>query len=95
MTSGEVVVGVHAFLEPEGSSFERPRANAPGGVYTYVHEAEAPPGPTAAGAQAEASPPLDADSAAVARALRMPTLCLKLKRREAIESALSWVRRRP
>ena len=31
-----VRVSAHAFLEPDRTSFDRPLANAPGGVYTYA-----------------------------------------------------------
>ena len=73
-SDGRVHVGVHAFLEPEWSSFERPLAQAAGGVYTYVRE------------RAD-----DAESKLDGSATRLltPTLCIKMKRREAIQSALS------
>lgn len=71
---GHVIIGVHAFLEPEWSRFERPLANAPGGVYRYVHEQPATRTPC--------------NAVASAAELLLPTLCLKLKRREAIMAAL-------
>jgi len=87
-----VVVGAHAFLEPEWSAFERPLAQAAGGVYTYVHEAhdEGPSsGKSSGGSSGQPLGESSGEMAAVARAqLLAPTLCLKLKRREAIESAL-------
>lgn len=65
----EVLVRAHAFAEPDWRSFDRPLANTPEGVYTYVHE-------LAAAAGTESGP------------LAGPTICLKLKRREAVAAAL-------
>lgn len=69
------IVGVHAFLEPEWGRFELPLAGAPGGAIALVHEEER-----------EGPPP--PPSAALADLLLLPTLCLKLKRREIIAGAL-------
>eukprot|EP00966_Prymnesium_polylepis_P050791 1176197-Prymnesium_polylepis.1 len=74
---GAVIVGAHAFLEPEWSEFERPLANAPSGVYTYIHE------------DAQASPDASVNTAAAIADVLLPTLCLKLKRREAVVGALT------
>ena len=72
--SGRVAVEVHAFLEPEWGRFELPLVSAPGGAIALVREKErdGPPPP----------------SAALADLLLIPTLCLKLKRREIIAGAL-------
>jgi len=65
-----VLVRAHAFAEPDWRSFDRPLANTPEGVYTYVHELADAASPTKSGP------------------LAGPTICLKLKRREAVAAAL-------
>ncbi len=79
---GRVLIGAHAFLEPEWREFDRPLAQAPTGVYTYAHERPLVPLPTAS-AQAAAG-----GTAGGTAGLLVPTLCLKLKRREAVLAAL-------
>ena len=51
---GGVVVSAHAFVEPEWGEFDRPLAQAAGGVYTYRHE----PAPADAAARALLRPTL-------------------------------------
>ena len=81
----EVTIGMHAFLEPEWSSFERPLAQAAGGVYTYKHEEERIPGVrTSTGELLMSSDEVEATAS-----MCKPTLCLKMKRREAVNCALS------
>ena len=81
----EVTIGMHAFLEPEWSSFERPLAQAAGGVYTYKHEEERIPGVRTSTGQLLTS----SDEVEAAASMCKPTLCLKMKRREAVNCALS------
>lgn len=79
-------VGVHAFLEPAWREFERPLPAAPGGVYTYRREVT----PAEVNAKEETGHVGDRDEGVdTCESLVRPTLCLKLKRREAIQAALA------